>query len=382
MKKVKRIILTVLDSAGVGELPDAYKYDDTGSNTLGHIGEALGLEMPNLGKMGLGNIIPIKGTPEEKDTIARYGKACEKSNGKDTTIGHWEIAGIIMENPLPTYPDGFPEEIMSEFEKKIGRKTLGNKTASGIAIINELGREHEKTGYPIVYTSADSVFQIAAHEKVIPIKEQYRICEIAREICDKHMIGRVIARPFIGEYGNYTRTTNRHDYSLMPVKETVLDRLKQAGSDVIGIGKISDIFGGRGITEYTRTKSNMDGVDKIIEYIKKNNSGLIFTNLLDFDMLFGHRRNVEGYKKALEEFDLRIPEIVKNMKGSDLLIITADHGCDPTFKGSDHTREYVPIIAYSKSIEPGNIGIRGSFSDIADTIDSILLGIKKENNFI
>jgi phosphopentomutase len=382
VKKIKRIILTVLDSAGVGELPDAYKYDDAGSNTLGHIGEALGLEMPNMGKMGLGNIIPIKGTPEEKHPTAKYGKASEKSNGKDTTIGHWEIAGIIMEKPLPTYPEGFPEEIISEFEDKIGRKTLGNKTASGIAIINELGREHEKTGYPIVYTSADSVFQIAAHEEIIPIKEQYRICEIARKICDKYMIGRVIARPFIGKYGNYTRTTNRHDYSLMPVKETVLDRLKTSGFDVIGIGKISDIFGGRGITEYTRTKSNMDGVDKIIEYIKKNNSGLIFTNLLDFDMLYGHRRDIEGYKKALQDFDLRIPEIINNMKDSDLLIITADHGCDPTFKGSDHTREYVPIIAYSKSIEPGDIGTRESFSDIADTIDSILLGIKKENSFI
>lgn len=382
MIKIKRVFLIVLDSAGAGALPDADEYGDAGSNTIGHIGESLGLEMPNLGKMGLGNIIPIKGIPEEKNPTARFGRASEKSKGKDTTIGHWEIAGLIMEKPLPTYPDGFPEEIISAFEKKIGRKTLGNKVASGTEIIVELGYEHVKTGYPIVYTSADSVFQIAAHEEIIPINLQYKICETARELLDKYMIGRVIARPFIGEKDHYTRTSNRHDYSLLPPGETLLDRLKAAGLDVIGIGKINDIFGGRGITEYVRMESNRDGIAKTIAHLKLDHTGLIFTNLVDFDMLFGHRRDVNGYKRALEEFDASLPEFVRNMRDDDLLIITADHGCDPTFKGTDHTREYVPIIAYGKSVKPGNIGIRESFSDIADTIESVLTGVKKGNCFI
>ncbi len=382
MKNYSRVILLILDSAGVGFLPDAADYGDLGANTLGHIGESVSLCMPNLGQMGLGNIILIKGTAEQKNPSARFGKALELSKGKDTTIGHWEIAGIVLDEAFPTFPDGFPDDIIKKFELLIGTKTIGNKVASGTQIIDELGDEHVKTGFPIVYTSADSVFQIAAHEDVIPIEKQYKMNEIAREMLNEYKVGRVIARPFNGKSGAYQRTSNRHDYSLEPVAETVLDRLKSAGKDVIGIGKINDIFAGKGITEFVRTKSNMEGVDRTVEYMKKDNSGLIFSNLVDFDMLYGHRRDAQGYKEALEQFDLRIPEIIGAMNEDDLLIISADHGCDPMFKGTDHTREYIPLIVYGKNLTPGNLGIIRGFNCIADTIDEAILGNKKQNSLI
>ena len=378
----KRIIIIVLDSAGVGFLPDADKYGDLGANTLGHIGEAVQLDMPNSGALGLGNIIDIKGTPPAANPLGKYGKAAEKSSGKDTTTGHWEIAGTILEKPFPVFPQGFPDEIIQDFQNQTGKKILGNITASGTEIINTLGDEHVKTGCPIVYTSADSVFQIAAHEDVISVSQLYEICEKARIILDKYMVARVIARPFAGTSGQYKRTSNRHDFSIVPFEETVLDRLKSKGKDVIGVGKINDIFAGKGLTESVRTVSNMDGVDRTIEYIKKNNQGLIFTNLVDFDMVYGHRRDVLGYKKALEEFDSRLPEIKNQMNENDLLILTADHGCDPVFKGTDHTREYIPVIAWSENIMPEDIGTRKSFSDIAAAVEQVLLNTENKNSFI
>ncbi|MBN1499619.1 MAG: phosphopentomutase [Spirochaetes bacterium] len=382
MKLYNRVILIILDSAGAGFLPDASDYGDLGANTLGHIGETVTLCMPNLGKMGLGNIININGTPAEEFPSAKFGRALELSKGKDTTIGHWEIAGIVLNEAFPTFPDGFPEDIIVEFENLTGRKILGNKVASGTEIISELGDEHVRTGYPIIYTSADSVFQIAAHEEVIPIEEQYAMNETARKMLDKYKIARVIARPFTGTSGSYARTANRHDFSLEPVDETVLDRLKTAGKDVLAVGKIYDIFSGKGITGFARTSGNMEGVDRTIEYMQKENSGLIFTNLVDFDMLYGHRRDAEGYKKALESFDARVPEILSALKDDDLLIISADHGCDPTFKGTDHTREYIPLLVYSHAIIPENLGIRRGFNCIADTIDEVITGVLKENSLV
>ncbi len=380
MSKINRVTLIVLDSAGVGELPDAADYGDKGANTFGNLARAAGgLKLPNMEKMGLGNIIDIQGvSPVEAPESSAYGKASEASSGKDTTIGHWEIAGIIKKNPFPTYPNGFPKEIIEEFESKTGRKVIGNCVASGTQIIEELGDEHVETGALIVYTSADSVFQIAAHEEIVPIDELYRYCEIAREMLS---VGRVIARPFIGKSGEYTRTSNRHDYSIEPEGDTVLDRLKSAGKDVLGVGKIYDIFAGRGLTDYVRSKSNMDGVDKTIEYLKQDNKGLIFTNLVDFDMSFGHRRDVQGYKNALEEFDARLPEIMSHMKEDDVLMLTADHGCDPTHKGTDHTREYIPILVHGKGIQGANLGVRNSFADIANTIEEMLLGSSPEGSF-
>ncbi len=377
---IDRVVLIVLDSAGVGELPDAADYGDAGSNTLGHIGESVGLEMPNCGKLGLGNIIPITGTPPLDKPEGIYGKAAELSKGKDTTTGHWEIAGIVLDKPFPLYPNGFPDDIIDEFCKRVGADgVLGNCTASGTAIINELGDEHVATGKPIVYTSADSVFQIAAHEKHTGLETLYNMCEEARAFLK---VGRVIARPFIGSDGNYTRTPNRHDYSMEPVSDTMMDRLKSAGMDVQAVGKINDIFAGRGITEYVHTKSNSEGIQKTIEYMNTPSKGLIFSNLVDFDMIFGHRRNAQGYKEALEAFDSRMPEIIAAMKDTDLLIITADHGCDPTFKGTDHTREYIPILAYGKPVSPKNIGIRNSFADISATVLSALLKENTNGSFL
>lgn len=378
MQKIKRAIVMVLDSAGVGALDDAAEYGDEGANTLGHIGEASGgLCLPNMEKLGLGNIIDIKGVKKLDTTIGSYGKAIEASVGKDTTIGHWEIAGIITEEALPTYPNGFPADFLKKYEEAIGRKVLGNEVASGTEIISRLGDEHVSTGSPIIYTSADSVFQIAAHEEVISLDELYKFCEIAREMLQ---VGRVIARPFIGKTGEYVRTSNRHDYSLEP-KETVLDRLNAAGQEVLGVGKISDIFAGKGITSSVRTKSNTEGVDRTIELIKQNNQGLIFTNLVDFDMKFGHRRDVLGYKKALEEFDSRLSEIMDCMNDDDILILTADHGCDPTYKGTDHTREYAPIIAYGKKLKAVDLGVRNTYADIAYTLEEMLLGNYLDGSF-
>lgn len=378
----KKIVLIVLDSVGVGELPDAYKFGDEGSNTLAntarHVG---GLNLSNMQKMGIGNIIEIKGVPASPNPIACFGKAEEKSPGKDTTTGHWEIAGLVSKKPFPVYPNGFPLEIIDEFEKKIGRKVLWNKPASGTKIIQKFGEEHIKTGRPIVYTSADSVFQIAAHEKVIPVEKLYEMCKIAREILTgEHAVARVIARPFVGEKGNFTRTYNRADFSLEPPEETLLDKIVAAGKEVIGVGKIKDIFAGRGVTKSYQTNGNMDGVDKTLVAIDELKEGLIFTNLIDFDMLYGHRNNPEGYAKALEEFDQRLPEIIERLDDDSVLIITADHGCDPTTLSTDHSREYVPVIVYGGKIRKGvNLTILSSFADIGQTIADFLGCGKLEN---
>lgn len=380
MNKIERVTLIVLDSAGVGFSPDAGDYGDLGANTFAHIGYATGgLNVPNMEKLGLGNITDIEGVKKLKITEGAYGKAKEVSKGKDTTTGHWEMAGIITDVPFPTYPKGFPKEIIKEFEEKTGMKTIGNVVASGTAIIEKLGDEHVKTGALIVYTSADSVFQIAAHEDIVPIDKLYEYCKIARKMLN---VGRVIARPFTGESGNYERTPRRHDFSLLPTSKTVLNSLKEADKDVIAVGKISDIFAGDGITESKGVnENNLDGIEKTIKALKEDTKGLIFTNLVDFDMLYGHRRDPIGYKNALEEFDSKLPEIYKNMKENDILIITADHGCDPIFKGTDHTREYIPLLVYGKNVNPVDLKIRGKFSDIADTIEELILGVEKTGSF-
>jgi len=372
---VKRVILIVLDSVGIGELPDAAKYGDVGSNTLGHIAEQYpDLQIPNLVKLGLGNIDLSNKLAKTDSPTAAFGKAAEVSSGKDTTTGHWEISGIILEKPFPTFTEnGFPQEFIGRFEQAIGTKTLGNISASGTAIIDDLGDEHVKTGFPIVYTSADSVFQIAIHEKVIPIEKQYEICKVAREmLVGEYEVGRVIARPFEGESGDYRRTSRRKDYAILP-PETVLDVLKENGKGVYAIGKINDIFAEKGITRYKKTATNMDSIKDTIEAIKDPNESFVFTNLVDFDMLFGHRRDVVGYAKCLEEFDSYLPEMLENLKDEDLLIITADHGNDPTHHGNDHTREYIPILNIAKNLKKGvNFGIRNSFADIAATVAEYL----------
>jgi phosphopentomutase len=372
---MKRAIIIVLDSVGIGELPDAYKYNDEGSNTLGNIAKAVkNLKLPNMRNIGLWNIDGIYGGEPLDSPLGCFGKMAERSPGKDTTTGHWELAGVIMDRPFPVYPEGFPKEIMSKFEEKIKTPTLGNCPASGTEIIKMLGDEHVKTGYPIVYTSADSVFQIAAHEEVIPVEKLYEMCSIAREILQgEHGVGRVIARPFEGSSGNYVRTKRRKDFSLDPVKKTLLDYACEKGYHVIGVGKIQDIFNNRGITNSVSIYDNMDGVDKTIEFIKDNSKGIIFTNLVDFDMLYGHRKDVEGYAKALEDFDARIPEILKELKEDDIFIITADHGCDPTTEGTDHSREYVPLLIYGKKIKNNmNLNTRSSFADVAKTVAEYL----------
>lgn len=372
---INRVVLIVMDSVGIGELPDAHIYNDQGSDTLGNISKAIGgLRLPNMQKLGLGNIDNIKGIEPVDTPEGSYGRSSEMSKGKDTTTGHWEIAGLILERPFPTYPNGFPKELIEEFERRIGTKTLGNKPASGTAIIEELGDEHVKTGYPIVYTSADSVFQIAAHEEVIPLERLYEMCRIAREmLVGEHGVGRVIARPFIGTSGNYKRTSNRRDFALKPFNKTLLNYIQESGMDVCAVGKIEDIYDGYGITKAVHTKNNMDGVDKTIEYMKMNTKGLIFTNLVDFDMLYGHRNDVQGYAKALMDFDARIPEIIDNLRDDDVLIITADHGCDPTTESTDHSREYIPILIYGKKIKNGvNLGTRKTFADIGKTIAELL----------
>ncbi|MFW5736242.1 MAG: phosphopentomutase [Halanaerobium sp.] len=382
MENEKRVILVVMDSVGIGELDDAAEYGDQGAATLQNTAaEVGGLELPNLEKLGLGKIVNIKGLSSELKAEGAYGKAAEKSKGKDTTTGHWEIAGLISEQPFPTYPDGFPAEVMDQFHEAIGRESLANKPASGTFIIEELGREHMESGKPIVYTSADSVFQIAAHEDVISVKELYDYCQKAREILQgKHAAARVIARPFVGEPGNFERTERRKDFSLTPPEPSVLNYLKDKGLEVNAVGKITYIFNHSGITDAVTTSDNMEGVDKTIEYMEQTEKGLIFTNLVDFDQNYGHRRNVEGYAEALENFDQRIPEIKAAMRDDDLLIITADHGCDPTHQGTDHTREYIPILAYGQKIKNNlDLGSRDSFSDIAATIADIF-GINKLEN--
>lgn len=376
-----RVLLLVLDSLGVGALPDAYKYGDEGCNTLGNIAKAVNsLKLPHLESLGLGKIIPVKGLSPDVHAKGAYGKMAEKSPGKDTTTGHWELAGLKLTQAFPTYPNGFPFEVIDQFEKKIGKKILGNKPASGTAIIEELGEEHMKTGFPIVYTSADSVFQIAAHEAVIPVQELYKICHIAREILvGAHAVGRVIARPFIGEPGSFSRTPNRKDFSLLPIGKTILDHMQEADFEVVAIGKVADIFAGQGITRVVTAKDNQQNIDKVIQVLKEDFSGLIFTNLVDFDMLYGHRNDPAGYATALEEFDVRLPEILAELKEDDLLIITADHGTDPTNASTDHTREYVPVLIYYRGIKPNNnLGTRDTFADVAETI-GIYLGLKDLN---
>ncbi|MCD5414265.1 MAG: phosphopentomutase [Clostridiales bacterium] len=372
---ISRVLLLVIDSVGIGYLPDAKKYGDYGANTLGNIASHTGgISLPNMRALGLGNIAEVKGVEPISSPSGAFGRANEFSSGKDTTTGHWEMTGLYVEEPFNTFPNGFTDDIMKEFERRIGKNTLGNYAASGTVIIEDLGKEHLETGYPIVYTSADSVFQIAAHEDIISVPELYKMCEIARELMiGENAVARIIARPFDGELGNFNRTVNRKDYSLDPTSETVLDLAKNEGLDVIGIGKIEDIFNGKGITSALHTKSNMSGVDATIETLKKESKGIIFTNLVDFDAKYGHRRNPEGYKRALEDFDKRVPEILSAMKDDDVLIITADHGNDPTFKGTDHTREYVPILVYGKKISSNiNLGTRESFADIARTISDLL----------
>ena len=372
---INRVIILVMDSVGIGALPDAHKFGDIGADTLGNISkETGGIDLPNLVQLGLGNIDGIKGVQRISNPEGCFGKMMELSSGKDTTTGHWEIAGLHISQPFKTYPKGFPQHVIKEFETRIGRKVLGNKPASGTEIIKELGKEHIQTKKPIVYTSADSVFQIAAHEDIIPLEELYQMCSIAREILKgEDQVARIIARPFIGEYGDFTRTSNRKDYSLSPFEKTILDFVSEKGYDVISVGKISDIFNHRGITKKVRTDSNMDGVDKTIQFLKNDSKGIIFINLIDFDAKYGHRRNPIGYREALEEFDKRIPEILDSLKESDMLIITADHGNDPTYKGTDHTREYVPLIVYGNKIKSNvNLGTRETFADIAATIADVL----------
>lgn len=375
---ISRVFVLVLDSAGVGFLPDAGDYDDWGANTLGHIGDAVGLTVPNMEALGLGRIIPIKGVRAVEAPKGAWGKAASRSKGKDTSTGHWEIAGVVLNTPLPTFKTGIPPEISAAFEAKIGRKTLGNSVASGTAIIDEYGDEHVRTGFPIVYTSADSVFQIAAHEEVVGLELLYEWCHIAREMLD---VGRVIARPFVGKSGAWMRTANRHDYSLQPPGTTILDRLQAAGQSVVSVGKISDIFAGRGVTESHPIKSNIDGMNATIEIAKKPGNGLVFTNLVDFDMKFGHRRDVVGYQRALQDFDAQLPTLMSLLREDELVLITADHGCDPIFKGTDHTREYIPILIGGPRVKAADLGIRQGFGDIAATIAELLLNENDKGSF-
>lgn len=370
--KFNRICLIVLDSAGIGAMPDAADWGDSGSDTLGNVFKGRKVNVPSLERMGLGNIRQLEGVPAAAEPVGSYGKCALRSNGKDTTTGHWEMAGIILEKAFPTYPNGFPADIVGRFvsEAKVPG-VLGNVPASGTEIIKELGEEHVRTGKPIVYTSADSVFQIAAHEVVVPVERLYEICETARRILDgEHEVGRVIARPFLGNNaGDFWRTENRHDYAVPPPAENLLPLLKDAGLDVVCIGKIASIYDSVGVTEDLTGKNNDQVIDQTVNALEAGSHGLIFSNLVDFDMLYGHRRDPEGYAKALEHFDARLPEVFDAMRDHDLLILTADHGNDPTFPGSDHTREYVPLLVYGKNSKAGvNLGTRSSLADIGQTV--------------
>ncbi len=371
---MKRVFLIVLDSFGIGEMPDAADYGDIGTSTIASVSKSTYFNLPNLRDLGLFNIDGVEvgeKTNEPKAVIARMKEA---SKGKDTTIGHWEIAGIYSPTPLPTYPNGFPEEVISKFSELTGKGVICNKPYSGTDVIRDYGDEHVATGKLIVYTSADSVFQIAAHEELVPIEQLYEYCRIAREmLAGEHGVGRVIARPFVGTSGNYTRTSNRHDYSLLPPGKTMLDYLIEDGKDVIAVGKIKDIFVGQGISEFTYTKGNAEGIEKTLEYLDKDFEGLCFVNLVDFDMLYGHRNDVDGYAKALTYFDGKLPEIIAKLREDDVLMITADHGCDPGYTiSTDHSREHIPFIMYGKNVVPANLGTRETFSDIAATVLEIL----------
>ena len=366
----KRIIWIVLDSVGIGEMPDAAAYGDAGSDTLGNIARARALRLPNFSRLGLANIRPLTGLPAEAVPMGAFGKCALASPGKDTTTGHWEMVGIHLEKPFPLFPNGFPREVLSVFEDRIGRSTIGNKAASGTEVLQELGEEHVRTGSPIVYTSADSVFQIAAHEDVIPLWELYKICDTAREILrGPYEVGRVIARPFTGEPGAFTRTSNRHDYAVPPPAGMLLDQLASRNVAVHSVGKIFDVFLGRGVSVYDRTKTNAEGMQVTLEAMDVTPAGLIFVNLVDFDMLYGHRNDVEGYARALEEADAWVPSLLAAMDRDDLVIFCADHGCDPTTASTDHSREYTPLLAYSPSGKGGvNLGTRATLSDIGQTV--------------
>ena len=389
---MKRVFLIVLDSFGIGEMPDAAAFGDAGSNTLAAAAKGAGFSMPNMGELGLFRIDGVdskienkgnrkndlakahnevvSGSEAAKNIKGAYARLTERSQGKDTTTGHWEIAGLISEQPMPVFPNGFPEELISEFSKRTGRGVLCNLPYSGTEVIKEYGEEHQKAGDLIVYTSADSVFQIAAHEDVVSVETLYKYCRIARELCQGPWgVGRVIARPFIGEPGNYTRTSRRHDFSLMPPKDTMLDAILHAGGQVLAVGKIKDIFAGKGIGEYVYTSGNAEGIDRTLEYMDRDFEGICFTNLVDFDMLYGHRNDVDGYAKALTYFDSRLPEILAKLGPEDLLMITADHGCDPSTASTDHSREYVPLVIAGQPVKPGvNLGTRESFADIGATV--------------
>lgn len=366
---MKRVFLIVLDSVGIGEMPDAAEYGDAGSNTIAAAASSPYFHMPNMKELGLFNIDGVSCCEGEKEHKGAVARLTERSKGKDTTIGHWEIAGLVSERPLPTFPNGFPKELLDQFEKETGRKVLCNRPYSGTEVIKDFGEEHKKTGALIVYTSADSVFQIAAHESIVPIEELYRYCEIARKLCTgKYGVGRVIARPFEGEYP-YKRTSRRHDYSLIPPKSTMLNYIKEIGKDVLAVGKINDIFAGSGVTEMVRTVDNADGIEKTLQYGQRDFNGLCFTNLVDYDMLYGHRNDIEGYAKALTYFDERLPELLGMLRDEDILMITADHGCDPSTPSTDHSREYTPLVIAGKPVKAGvNLGTRSMFSDIAATI--------------
>lgn len=370
---MKRVFLVVLDSVGAGELPDAKEYNDEGSHTIYSVSTSRYFNVPNLKRLGFLNIDGVREKFSDSDVPEYFegsiARMAEKSKGKDTTTGHWEIAGVISRKPFPTYPNGFPEEIIREFEKRTGRKVICNLPYSGTEVIKDYGKEHMETGALIVYTSADSVFQIAAHEDIVPVKELYRYCEIAREILQgDHAVGRVIARPFVGEYPNFTRTSNRHDYSLAPPR-TMLDQMVDAGYEVLGVGKIYDIFAGHGITDTVRTKDNADGIERLVERVDRDFEGICFVNLVDFDMVYGHRNDVDGYAKALSYFDSQLPRILGGLRDDDILIITADHGCDPITPSTDHSREYVPMVAYGKKIKKNNnLGTRETYADVAATI--------------
>ncbi len=382
---MKRVFLIVLDSLGIGEMPDSAEYGDVGVNTLKSISKSEKFNITNLKKLGLFNIDGVDYLEGINEPEGAFGRLSELSKGKDTTIGHWEIAGIVSENPLPTYPDGFPSEIIEEFSRKVGRGVICNKPYSGTEVIKDYGDEHVKTGDLIVYTSADSVFQIAAHEDIVPVETLYEYCKIARKmLVGEHGIGRVIARPFIGESGSYERTSRRHDYSIEPPTETMLDKLQAMGLSTIAVGKIYDIFTGKGISEHVYTSGNTDGMAKTLEYAKRDFEGLCFVNLVDFDMLYGHRNNIDGYAEALSEFDRWLPEFMAEMREEDILIITADHGCDPGYTVStDHSREHVPLIVFGKCIKAKNLGTREGFTNIAELIaDYYLPDVKRERKSI
>jgi phosphopentomutase len=371
MTTLRRAILVVLDGVGAGENPDAQAYGDAGASSLEHCAQAIGgLELPHLGSIGLGNITPILGTPARKEVAGSYGRMASLAAGKDSTAGHWEMTGVVLQKPLPTYPHGFPPEVVTAFEHAIGRKVIGNKVASGTEIIRELGAEHMRTGFPILYTSADSVFQLAAHQDIIPLTELYHMCEIARAmLIGDNAVGRVIARPFIGTTGAFTRTEHRRDFSLAPTGTTLLDRLKEAGKEVIGLGKIEDLFAGRGLTQSDHTETNRAGMAATLRWLERDFSGLLFVNLVEFDMLWGHRRDSQGYAQALRDVDAWFPQVQQLMRSDDAIFFSADHGVDPTYRGTDHTRECVPLLAYGQPIRPGiNLGTRETFADLGQTL--------------